>query len=127
MYISMNWIKDFVNLDDIEPEELMKKFNLTTAEIEGYEHKGQETTGVIFAKIEKVENHPNSDHLHILAVNTGTEVLQIVCGAPNVRVGMIVPLATIGATIGGMTIAPANLAGVMSNGMCCSAKETWNF
>lgn len=123
MYISMNWIKDFVNLDSIEPEELMKKFNLTTAEIEGYEHKGQETTGVIFAKIEKVENHPNSDHLHILAVNTGTEVLQIVCGAPNVRENMVVCLAPIGSKVAGHKMTKAKLAGVESFGMCCSEEE----
>ena len=123
MYISMNWIKDFVNLDGIEPEELMKKFNLTTAEIEGYEHKGQETTGVIFAKIEKVENHPNSDHLHILAVNTGTEVLQIVCGAPNVRENMVVCLAPIGTKVAGHKMTKAKLAGVESFGMCCSEEE----
>lgn len=123
MYISMNWIKDFVNLDGIEPEELMKKFNLTTAEIEGYEHKGQETTGVIFAKIEKVKNHPNSDHLHILAVNTGTEVLQIVCGAPNVRENMVVCLAPIGSKVSGHKMTKAKLAGVESFGMCCSEEE----
>lgn len=123
MYISMNWIKDFVNLDGIEPEELMKKFNLTTAEIEGYEHKGQETTGVIFAKIEKVENHPNSDHLHILAVNTGTEVLQIVCGAPNVRENMVVCLAPIGSKVAGHKMTKAKLAGAESFGMCCSEEE----
>lgn len=123
MYISMNWIKDFVNLDGIEPEELMKKFNLTTAEIEGYEHKGLETTGVIFAKIEKVENHPNSDHLHILAVNTGTEVLQIVCGAPNVREKMVVCLAPIGSKVAGHKMTKAKLAGVESFGMCCSEEE----
>lgn len=123
MYISMNWIKDFVNLDGIEPEELMKKFNLTTAEIEGYEHKGLETSGVIFAKIEKVENHPNSDHLHILAVNTGTEVLQIVCGAPNVRENMVVCLAPIGSKVAGHKMTKAKLAGVESFGMCCSEEE----
>ncbi len=123
MYISMNWIKDFVNLDGIEPEDLIKKFNLTTAEIEGYEYKGKEVDGVIFAKIEKVENHPNSDHLHILAVNTGSEVLQIVCGAPNVRQNMIVCLAPIGSKVGGHKMSKARLAGVESYGMCCSEAE----
>lgn len=123
MYISMNWIKDFVDLNGIEPEELIKKFNLITAEIEGYEYKGQDTTGVIFAKIEKVEKHPNSDHLHILAVNTGTEVLQIVCGAPNVRENMIVCLAPIGSKVCGHKMTKAKLAGVESFGMCCSEEE----
>ena len=123
MYISMNWIKDFVNLDGIETEELIRKFNLTTAEIEGYEVKGQDTTGIIFARIEKVENHPNSDHLHILAVNTGSEVLQIVCGAPNVRENMTVCLAPIGSRVQGHKMGKAKLAGVESYGMCCSEEE----
>ncbi|MBE7082575.1 MAG: phenylalanine--tRNA ligase subunit beta [Clostridiales bacterium] len=123
MYISMNWIKDFVNLDGIETEELIKRFNLTTAEIEGYEVKGQDTAGVIFARIEKVENHPNSDHLHILAVNTGSEVLQIVCGAPNVRENMTVCLAPIGSKVGGHKMTKAKLAGTESFGMCCSEAE----
>ena len=123
MYISMNWIKDFVNLDGIEPEELIRKFNLTTAEIEGYENKGQDTQGIIFARIEKVENHPNSDHLHILAVNTGSEILQIVCGAPNVRENMTVCLAPIGSVVKGHKMTKARLAGVDSYGMCCSEEE----
>ena len=123
MLISMNWIKDFVNLDGLETEELIKRFNLTTAEIEGYELKGQETQGVIFAKIEKVEKHPNSDHLHILAVNTGSEVLQVVCGAPNVRENMVVCFAPIGSKVSGHKMGKAKLAGTESFGMCCSEAE----
>lgn len=123
MYISMNWIKDFVNLDGIETEELIRKFNLTTAEIEGYEEKGKDLSGVIFARIEKVEKHPNSDHLHILAVNTGSEVLQIVCGAPNVRENMTVCLAPIGSMVSGHKMTKAKLAGIESFGMCCSEEE----
>ena len=123
MYISMNWIKDFVNLDGIPTEELIRKFNLTTAEIEGYEIKGEQTQGVIFAKIQKVENHPISDHLHVLEVNTGSEVLQVVCGAPNVRENMIVCFAPVGSKIGGHKMTKAKLAGVESFGMCCSEEE----
>lgn len=123
MYISMNWIKDFVNLDGIETEELIKRFNLTTAEIEGYEVKGSQTDGVIFAKIQKVENHPISDHLHVLEVNTGSEVLQVVCGAPNVRENMIVCFAPVGSKVCGHKMTKAKLAGVESFGMCCSEEE----
>lgn len=123
MYISLNWINDFVDLSGIAPEDIIKKFNLTTAEIEGFEHKGSDLQGVIFAKIEKVENHPNSDHLHILAVNTGTEVLQVVCGAPNVKKDMIVCLAPVGSKVGGHKMTKARLAGVDSYGMCCSESE----
>ena len=123
MYISMNWIKDFVNLDGIETEELIKRFNLTTAEIEGYETKGQDTKGIIFARIDSVQKHPNSDHLHILSVNTGTENLQVVCGAPNVRENMTICFAPIGSTVSGHKMTKAKLAGTESFGMCCSEAE----
>lgn len=123
MYISINWIKDFVNLDGISEEELVKRFNLSTAEIEGVEHKGENTRGVVFGKILSIENHPKSTKLHILKVDLGDRVEQIVCGAPNVRVGMITCVATVGGCVCGHDINKATLVGVESNGMCCSANE----
>lgn len=123
MYISLNWIKDFVNLDGIDIDEITSKFTLSTAEIEGVERKGDYFSGVISARIESVENHPDSKKLHILKVNTGKDIIQIVCGAPNVRSGMVTALATMGAKIGDITIGKAKLAGVESYGMCCSGKE----
>lgn len=123
MYISMNWIKDFVDLDGISTEELVKRFNLSTAEIEGYEEKGKDTYGVVFGKIIKCEEHPQSNHLHILKVDIKKEILQIVCGAPNVREGMITCVATVGGAVCGMKIKPAKLVGVESFGMCCSSAE----
>ena len=123
MKISMNWIKDFVDLDGISTEELVKRFNLATAEIEGYEEKGKDTYGVVFGKILEVENHPQSNHLHILKVDIKKEILQIVCGAPNVRKGMITCVATVGGCVSGMKIKPAKLVGVDSFGMCCSSSE----
>ncbi len=123
MYISLNWIKDFVDLDGIDVKELINKFTLSCAEVEGYEIKGENLSGVITAKIVEVEAHPNSKKLHLLKVDTGSDIIDIVCGAPNVRTGMIVPLATIGANVCGVTIAKATLGGCDSYGMCCSAKE----
>lgn len=123
MYISMNWIKDFVDLDGISTEELVKRFNLATAEIEGYEEKGKDTYGVVFGKIIECKNHPESNHLHILKVDVGKEVLQIVCGAPNAREGLVTCVATVGGCVSGMKIKPAKLVGVESFGMCCSAAE----
>ena len=123
MYISLNWIKDFVNLDGLDVQDIANKFTLSCAEIEGVIEKGNNISGIITARIEKVENHPNSKKLHILQVNTGKETVQVVCGAPNVREGMVTAFAQIGAQIGDITIGKANLAGVESNGMCCSGKE----
>jgi len=123
MYISLNWIKDFVDLDGIDIGEIANKFTLSCAEIEGLIEKGKDINGIITARIESVSDHPSSKKLHILEVNTGKEKVQVVCGAPNVRVGMVTAFATLGAQIGEITISKATLAGVESCGMCCSAKE----
>lgn len=123
MFISLNWIKDFVDLDGIDIEEIANKFTLSCAEIEDVIYKGRDIEGIITARIEKVEEHPKSQKLHILQVNTGSKTQQIVCGAPNVREGMVTALATIGARLGDITISKASLVGVDSYGMCCSAKE----
>lgn len=123
MFISINWIKDFVDLDGVNIEELINKFTLSCAEVEGIEYKGKELSGVYTAKILSVANHPNSKKLHLLEVSTGDKVHNIVCGAPNVRVGMITALATMGANVGGFTIAKATLGGCDSYGMCCSEHE----
>ena len=123
MYISLNWIKDFVNLDGLDVNEIANKFTLSCAEVEGLIYKGNNFSNVISAKIETVQDHPNSKKLHILQVNTGKDTVQVVCGAPNVREGMVTAFAQIGAKIGDITIGQATLAGVESNGMCCSGKE----
>ena len=123
MKISINWINDYVDLSGIEPDELIKRFNLSTAEIEDVEYKGKNIQNVVFGKVIKVENHPNSDHLHILSVDVSSEVLQIVCGAPNVREGMVTAVCLTGGSVLAGKIKPTKLAGVESNGMCCSEAE----
>ena len=124
MLISLNWIKDYVNLDGIEVDELVKRFGLSTAEVEGVEYKGKNIENVVVAEILSVENHPNSQKLHILKVNDGTgEPVQVVCGAPNVRVGLKTYFARVGGNVNGLKIKPAKLAGVDSFGMCCGGNE----
>lgn len=123
MYISLNWIKDFVNLDGIDGKTLIKRFLLSTAEIEDVVYKGNDIKNVILGKIESVEEHPNSDHLHILQVNNGTNLVQVVCGAPNVRKGMVTAFAQLGGLVCGHKIGKAKVAGVESFGMCCSEEE----
>ena len=123
MKVSINWIKDYVDLDGIDVEELIKKFTMSVAEVEGVEYKGKNISGVVTAKILSVEDVPNSKKLHLLKVDAGDEILQIVCGAPNVRVGLITPLAKIGAKLGNITISKAKLAGYDSCGMCCGGDE----
>ena len=125
MYISMNWIRDFVDLNGLDLEKLIHQFSLSTAEVENeIFYKGSDLQGVVVAEIKSVENHPNSNKLHLLKVDIGEESLvDVVCGAPNVRLGMKTAFAKVGAQLGGITIAPRPLAGFLSNGMCCSEKE----
>ena len=124
MIISLNWINEFVDLTDIPVEELVKRFGLATAEVEGVEYKGKDIENVVVAKILTVENHPNSNHLHILTVNDGSGApVQVVCGAPNVRVGLKTFFARVGGNVCGLKIKPAKLAGVESFGMCCGGNE----
>ncbi len=123
MFLSMNWISDFVDLEGLDRRSLIHNFTLSTAEVEDIIIKGEDTYGVIVAKILTVENHPNSKKLHLLKVDTGSGIVDIVCGAPNVREGMLVALATDGGAVSGHKITPATIAGYTSFGMCCSESE----
>ncbi len=119
----MNWISDFVDLDGIDKKQLIHRFTLSTAEVEEVFEKGSDTYGVIVARIASVENHPNSKKLHLLKVDTGKELVDCVCGAPNVREGMKVAFATEGGSVSGHPISAATVAGYVSHGMCCSEAE----
>lgn len=125
MFISINWIKDFVDLSGLDIDELIHKFSLSTAEVENeIFYKGSDVSGVIVAEIKSVENHPESKKLHLLKVDAGDgKLTDVVCGAPNVKVGMKTAFAKVGARIGEIEITPRELAGYTSCGMCCSEKE----
>ena len=125
MFLSMNWIKDFVDLSGLDELKLINQFSLSTAEVENdIQFKGSDISGIVVAEIKSVENHPESKKLHLLKVDIGEEALvDVVCGAPNVRVGMKTAFAKVGAKIGEIEIAPRPLAGFMSHGMCFSEKE----
>ena len=125
MFLSMNWIKDFVDLSGLDDLKLINQFSLSTAEVENdIQFKGSDISGIVVAEIKSIENHPESKKLHLLKVDIGeAELIDVVCGAPNVRVGMKTAFAKVGAKIGEIEIAPRPLAGYMSYGMCCSEKE----
>ncbi len=123
MLISMNWINDFVDLSNLDKEALIRRFTLSTAEVEEIVHKGSDVSGIITAKILSVAEHPESRKLHLLKVDDGSETYDVVCGAPNVREDMIVPFAKVGAKLGEVTISVAKIAGYESHGMCCSEHE----
>lgn len=125
MFLSMNWISDFVDLSGIDREKLIHRFSLSTAEVENeIFFKGSDLSGVVIAEIKEVAEHPESKKLHLIKVDAGDgKLTDVVCGAPNVRVGMKTAFAKVGAKIGEIEIAPRPLAGYTSYGMCCSEKE----
>lgn len=123
MKISMNWINDYVDISGLDMNELALKFTMSTAEIEEVEFVGRDIENVVAGKILTCEAIPESKKLHKLTVDTGEEVVQCMCGAPNAKEGIIVPFAKIGGKVSGMEIGKAKLAGYDSFGMCCSGKE----
>ena len=124
MQVSTKWLKDYIKLD-ITPEELAEKFTMAGVPVENVVHADEGLEKVVTGKIEKLEAHPDSDHLQVCQMNIGTgELLQIVTGAPNVKQGQIVPVALVGAHLpNGQKISKGKLRGVASNGMLCSADE----
>ncbi|MBO4889639.1 MAG: phenylalanine--tRNA ligase subunit beta [Lachnospiraceae bacterium] len=123
MFVSMNWINDFVDLTGEDLEQLIRKFTLSCAEVEEIIYKGRDIENVVVGQIISCEAHPDSDHLHVLKVDAGDEVFDVVCGAPNAREGIKTAFAKVGGSVCGMKLKPAKLRGIMSYGMCCSAKE----
>ena len=116
---SYEWLKEYLDTD-LTPEEIADKLNAIGLEVEDL----YSPILPIAAKIIECEPHPNSDHLHVLKVDDGTGILrQVVCGAPNARVGLVSALALPGCKIGDFVIQPGKLRGVESNGMMCSAHE----
>ncbi len=124
MKFSENWLRELV---DIQADRAQLAHALTMAglEVEDLTVLGEGLAGVVVAEIVGAEKHPEADRLQVCKVSAGQgEPLQIVCGAPNARVGIKVPLATVGAKLpGGIEIKAAKLRGVESFGMLCSAKE----
>lgn len=129
MQVSLNWLNEFVDLSDIEVEQVAHELTMSGLEVEAVEELKPQFTNIKTVKIEKIDNHPNSDHLHLVTVNTGVGLKTVVCGAQNIAVGQIIPYASVGSQVldrktGEMfTLAPATIRGVESQGMLCSADE----
>ena len=126
MLISCNKLKSYIkNSNDINWENIWKTFTIRTAEVETVKKIGYDLDNIVIAKIIKCEKHPDSDHMHILQVECDEEKpVQVVCGATNVRVGLKTAYIKVGGHIDGNEIKSRPLRGVLSNGMCCSGKES---
>ncbi len=124
MKFSENWLRELVNIP-VEREPLLRALTMAGLEVEGCEVLGGDLAGVIVGAIVEAQPHPQADRLRVCLVDTGAGApVQIVCGAPNARIGIKVPLATVGARLpGGIEIGKAKLRGVESFGMLCSARE----
>ena len=123
MKILYSWLKDFIDID-LTPEDLVKKLTDLGIEVASVETTGADFEGVYVAQIVKIEDHPDSDHLHLVTLDLGGGKTQrVVCGAPNVAVGQKVPLAKVGARLGKNVLKPAVIRGIASEGMICSSDE----
>ncbi len=127
MNLSMNWLADYVSVQDIDIRDYCEKLTYTGSKVEGYEVLGDDIQNVVVARIVKMERHPDSDHLFICQVDCGAAaegIQQIVTGAQNVFEGAIVPAALPVAHLpGDIVIKAGKLRGVPSNGMLCSFGE----
>jgi phenylalanyl-tRNA synthetase beta chain len=123
MKAPISWLKDFVDIDE-DIKRFCNLMTVTGTKVEGYNQAGAEISGVVAGKILTLRAHPNSDHLLIADVDVGDKVLQIVTGAPNVKIGQIIPIATDNSTLPkGVTIKKGKLRGELSEGMMCSIQE----
>ena len=125
MKLPVSWLAEFVDISDLSERELADRITFAGIEIEGIEKVGADFTGICAALVETCEPHPDSDHLHVCTVFDGKERLQIVCGAPNCRAGLVTALAHVGAKVpeSGDVLKKGKLRGVESFGMLCSARE----
>lgn len=123
MLIPESWLRTLAN-PSMTTAELAHLLTMSGLEVESCTPVAPPFTGIVVGEVLTVAKHPNADKLSLCSVNAGQgEPLQIVCGAPNVRAGMKVPLAMIGASLPGLEIKAAKMRGVESQGMLCSARE----
>ncbi len=125
MYLSLNWLKDFVSLPrSLKPEELAVKLTMHTVEIDGVTREAEKYKNVVVGRILAVKPHPNADKLQLAEVDVKSETLEIVCGAPNIEAGQHVPVALVGAVLpNGLMIKEAEIRGMKSRGMLCAEDE----
>ena len=121
MKLSTNFLKDYIDID-VDVKTLAEDMTRVGNEYDEAE-KLINATNLTIGKVISCKEHPDSDHLHVCKVDVGTEVLDIVCGAPNVREGLKVIVALVGAKLPGGEIKKSVIRGEVSNGMLCSIAE----
>src|SRR4030095_13935928 len=124
MNISYNWLKDFVD-HDLTPTALRDLITSRAATVDAVESLRADLRACVVARVVECARHPDSDRLSVTKVDAGTgELLDVVCGAPNVQAGKLYPFARTGTKmLAGFTIERRKIRGAVSNGMLCSARE----
>ena len=123
MRFPYSWLREYLDTD-LDPEQIAAGLDKRGFKLEAMEQVGNAYPGVVVARVLEVEKHPDADRLSLCRVDGGGEAVRVVCGATNVRPGMIAPFATVGAKLpGGMVIKRATIRGQESQGMLCSARE----
>ena len=124
MKLPLSWLNEYVDISGITPQELSDKLLSIGFEVEEIITPRDDIKGVVVGHVDSIVRHENSDKLWICSINIGSEIVQIVTGAQNVKKGDLVPVATVGAELpGGKKLAAAKLRGVDSYGMLCSGSE----
>ena len=128
MRVSLQWLQELVEVgpDQLEPTQLAERLSVAGFEVDAIDDLAARAQGVVVGMVERRDPHPDADKLSVCQVRVAQDtVLQIVCGAANVRAGIHVPVALVGTTLPavGLTIKPAELRGVSSSGMICSLQE----
>jgi phenylalanyl-tRNA synthetase beta chain len=125
MKISLNWLKQYIDLNDLTTKDIVEKLTMSGLEVEDVVDENELYKNFIVAEVKSVSKHPNADKLSVCEVFDGKETLQVICGAPNVAAGQKVVFAPIGTLIpnGNFQIKKAKIRGVESNGMICAEDE----
>lgn len=125
MIISLSWIRDFIDLPaNLDAHDFANSLTLATAEVEEVKTTNDHFKKIKVVKVESLTKHPQAEKLNLVKFTDGKSQFEVVCGAPNVKPGILVPFAAIGTTLpGGFTLEAKSIRGIMSQGMLCSAKE----
>uniref|UniRef100_A0A832DDT7 Phenylalanine--tRNA ligase beta subunit n=1 Tax=Ignavibacterium album TaxID=591197 RepID=A0A832DDT7_9BACT len=125
MKISLNWLKQYIDLSDLTTKDIVDKLTMSGLEVEDVVDENELYKNFIVAEVKSVSKHPNADKLSVCEVFDGKDTLQVICGAPNVAAGQKVVFAPIGSLIpnGNFQIKKAKIRGVESNGMICAEDE----
>ena len=99
MKVSLNWLNEFVDLSDLSVEQIAHELTVSGLEVEEVEEIKAQFTNIVSAKIEKIDNHPNADKLHLVTINNGKGLKTVVCGAQNIQEGQIIPYASVGSKV----------------------------